>query len=198
MKTNRRVFTLAVAITTLLGAGALMAAPPMPAPGPIPFTAYDSNGDGRISADEFYAARNARIGERAKQGGMMRNLGNAPTFEKFDADADGYLSENELLKGQLSQMQENRMNRPMEPMGGAGRGAGGMASFADFDSNGDGVVTAEEFDQTRAARQADKAAQGYPMRNAGSSPSFESFDANGDGRLTPDEFVPGNPNRMRQ
>lgn len=196
MKSNRRNYTLVLAIAALLGGGVLMAAGP--AQGPIPFATYDSNGDGRVSVDEFYTARNARIAERAKAGRMMRNLGNAPAFEQFDTDADGYLSENELLKGQLSQMQENRMNRSMGPMGGAGRGAGNMASFADFDNNGDGVVTAEEFAQTRAARQADKAAQGYPMRNAASAPSFESYDANGDGRLTPEEFVPGNPNRMRQ
>lgn len=198
MKNNRRMFTLAMAITTLLGAGALVAAGPMSPPGPIPFATYDSNSDGKVSADEFYAARNARIAERAKQGRMMRNLGNAPAFEAFDADGDGYLSENELLKGQMSHMQQQRMNRPMGPMGGAGRGARDVASFSDFDGNGDGAVTPEEFTQARAARRAERATQGYPMRNAGSSPSFESLDANGDGRLTPDEFVPGNPNRPRQ
>lgn len=191
MKTTTRKLTLVMAITTLLGAGVLLAVTPASPPGPIPFTAYDANGDGKLSADEFYAARNARIAERAQQGRMMKNLGNAPAFEALDADGDGYLSETELLKGQLSQMQENRMNRPRGPMAGGGRGNGAMAGFADFDSNGDGVVTPDEFAQTRAARQAEKAAQGYPMRNAGSAPSFESFDANGDGRLTTEEFVPG-------
>lgn len=197
MKTNRRMITLAVAMTTLLGTGVLMAAGPMSPPGPIPFTTYDANGDGRVSVDEFYAARNARIAEQARKGGMMRNAGNAPAFEQFDTDGDGYLSENELLKGQMAHMQENRMNRPMGgPRGGAG--ARGMASFSDFDSNNDGVVTQEEFDQTRAARQAEKATQGYPMRNAASSPGFASFDSNGDGVLTPDEFVPGSRNRPQQ
>lgn len=199
MKTNKRMMTLAMAITALLGAGVLMAAGPMAPPGPIPFSNYDSNGDGRISVDEFYAARNARIAEQARKGGMMRNAGNAPAFEQFDIDGDGYLSENELLKGQLSQLQENRMNRPMGGPGGpGGPGARPMASFSDFDSNSDGVVTPEEFDQTRAARQAEKATQGYPMRNAASSPSFATFDSNGDGVLTPDEFVPRSRNRLQQ
>jgi len=196
MKTNRRMITLAMAMTTLLGAGVLMAAGPMSPPGPIPFTTYDTNGDGRVSVDEFYAARNARIAEQARKGGMMRNAGNAPAFEQFDTDGDGYLSENELLKGQMAHMQENRMNRPMG--GQRGPGARRMASFSDFDSNSDGVVTQEEFDQTRAARQAGKATQGYPMRNAASSPGFASFDSNGDGVLTPDEFVPGSRNRPQQ
>ncbi|WP_428605060.1 EF-hand domain-containing protein [Sedimenticola sp.] len=191
MKTNTRLITLAMAITALLGSGTLMAVTPAPMPGPIAFATYDTNSDGKVSVEEFYAARNARIGERAKQGRMMKNLGNAPAFEQFDADGDGYLSENELLKGQMNHMLQQRMSRPMGPMAGAGRAAPGRASFADFDRNGDGVVTAEEFAETRAARQADKAAQRYPMRNAGSAPSFESYDRNGDGRLTPDEFVPG-------
>lgn len=188
MRTYKRTLLLGMTIGTLLAAGSLLAVPP----GPIPFSTYDSNGDGRVSADEFYAARNARIGERAREGRLMRNLGNAPAFEAFDSDRDGYLSENELLKGQLSQMQQQRMNRPMVSNGGGNRQAAG---FADFDSDGDGVVTAEEFARTRTARQGEKAAQGYPMRNAGSAPGFESFDVNGDGRLTPEEFVPGNPNR---
>jgi Ca2+-binding EF-hand superfamily protein len=187
MKTHQRTLLLSLAIGALLAAGSLLAVPP----GPIPFSSYDGNGDGRVSADEFYAARNARIGERAREGRLMRNLGNVPAFEAFDDDRDGYLSENELLKGQLSQMRQRQLNRPMAPMGGADRQPGGAAGFADFDSNDDGVVTAEEFARTRADRQGEKAAQGYPMRNAGSAPGFESFDANGDGRLTPEEFVPG-------
>lgn len=97
MKTNRRKLTLVLAVATLLGTGCLMAQ--MAPPAPIPFAAYDTDGDNRVSADEYYAVRNARIAERAKDGRMMRNLGNAPSFEQFDSDGDGYLTEIEVVKG---------------------------------------------------------------------------------------------------
>ncbi|MCW8906648.1 MAG: EF-hand domain-containing protein [Sedimenticola sp.] len=198
MKSNRRRYMLVVAIAALLGGGALLAANP-PAQGPMAFASYDANGDGRVSPDEFYNARNARIAERAKAGYMMRNLGNAPAFEELDGDGDGYLSELELLRGQNAHMQQHR-GRQGGAMRGPGqggmRGAGRQASFADFDGNGDGVVTEDEFNQTRGARQAASAERGSMMRNAASAPSFRSFDRNGDGQLTPDEFVPGN--RMAQ
>jgi Ca2+-binding EF-hand superfamily protein len=197
MKTNRRKVTLVLAVAALLGTGGLMAQ--MAPPAPIPFASYDTNGDNKVSADEYYAARNARIAERAKEGRMMRNLGNAPSFEQFDSDGDGYLSELEVVRGQLTHMQQRR---PQGRMGGGPGatprgGAGAVATFSDFDVNGDGVVTRDEFSQVRSERQAAKASQGYPMRNTASSPSFDSFDGNGDGQLTSDEFVPGNRNKMR-
>lgn len=193
MKTNRRNLMLVLAISTLLSAGYAIAQSAQMKPGPMPFSAYDTDGDSRVSADEFYAARNGRIAERAKQGRLMKNLGNAPSFEQLDSDGDGYLTELEVVKGQLSHMQQQRPQRAM----GARRQAAGMASFSDFDLNGDGFVKPDEFNQVRTKRQAAKASQGLPMPNAASAPSFESFDANGDGQLTPDEFVPGNRNRVR-
>ncbi|MCW8889155.1 MAG: EF-hand domain-containing protein [Sedimenticola sp.] len=189
MKTYRRRMTWVLAITTLLSAGTASAQMQPNPPGPLPFSTYDANGDGRVTAEEYYAARNERIAERAKQGRLMKNLGNAPSFEQFDHDGDGYLTELEMVKGQLDQMQQ----RPQRAMGrGAGRQSAGMARFGDFDLNGDGIVKPDEFDQVRAERQSSKAVQGYPMRNADTAPSFESFDSDGDGVLTPDEFVPGN------
>ncbi len=194
MKTTRRNMTLVLTMTALFSAGYAMAQMTPNSPAPLSFSSYDTDGDNRVSKDEFYAARNDRIADRAKQGRMMKNLGNAPSFEQFDRDGDGYLTELEVVKGQLTHMQQ----RPQRARGGGtGRQPAGMAGFGDFDLDGDGVVKPDEFNQVRTARQSTKAAQGYPMRNASTSPSFESFDKNGDGQLTPDEFVPGNRKRMQ-
>jgi Ca2+-binding EF-hand superfamily protein len=135
-----------------------------------------------VSAEEFYAARGARIAERAGEGRMMRNLGQAPSFESFDTDGDGYLSPMELNAGHAARMAQ----RP-----GAGMGPAERAGFADFDRNGDGSVSREEFQQTREQRREMNARLGRPMRNQENAPEFDSFDANGDGVLTPNEFVPG-------
>lgn len=195
MKTNRHTMRLVLAVTIFFSAGYATAQMVPNSPGPLPFSAYDANGDNRVSAEEFYAARNDRIADRAKQGRLMKNLGNAPSFEQLDGDGDGYLTELEVVKGQLTQMQQQPSQRAMGR--GAGRQAGGMASFADFDLNSDGFVQPDEFNQVRTERQKVKATQGYPMRNAATAPTFESFDTNADGRLTPEEFVPGNRNRVR-
>ncbi len=63
--------------------------------GPIPFEAFDRDGDGRLSADEFHEVRAARQAYRAKQGYPMRRAAGAPPFEAIDTDGDGMLSREE-------------------------------------------------------------------------------------------------------
>ncbi|MGB5258427.1 MAG: hypothetical protein WBN44_14325, partial [Woeseiaceae bacterium] len=48
------------------------------------FADIDLNGDGAIVESEFYEARAARMAERAKAGGKMKNAANAPTFGSID------------------------------------------------------------------------------------------------------------------
>jgi hypothetical protein len=71
----------------------------------------------------------------------------------------------------------------------AGPGPGQMPAFADFDLNKDGKITEEEFNEARAARIADRAQKGYPMRGMGNAASFADIDTNRDGTLSPAEFA---------
>ena len=89
------------------------------------------------------------------------------------------------------------------PGAGMGRGMGpgmgpGMPTFGDFDLNGDGTLTEDEFNQARAKRMADRAAQGYPMRNAARAPNYKDFDTDHDGKMTADEFNAGMAEHHRQ
>lgn len=86
---------------------------------------------------------------------------------------------------------------------GATLGAAGLASaqplpggrgpvpFGTIDLNDDGVISAQEFADHRARRQAARAAQGRPMRNAAWAPRFEDWDRDGNGSLTPQELAEG-------
>lgn len=64
----------------------------------------------------------------------------------------------------------------------------GPPVFADFDSNGDGVLTEQEFTDGRNKRIAERAAAGFPMRGLSNAEDFSTLDSNGDGKITPDEF----------
>lgn len=88
--------------------GTSFAADAMPQRGPMGFSAYDTNKDGVISEDEFYAVKAARMQSKADAGMPMRNAGNSPDFEFFDTNKDGKITPAELQKGQAAQMQ----NRP--------------------------------------------------------------------------------------
>ena len=54
--------------------------------------------------------------QKADEGKMMRNVGNAPTFESIDTDSDGTVTPAEFNTHQM-----NRMNSNMR---GKGRGKG--------------------------------------------------------------------------
>ena len=64
----------------------------------------------------------------------------------------------------------------------------GMASFADFDTNGDGIITEQEFVDARNKRIAERAGEGRPMRGLAQAEEFKTIDTNGDGHLTREEF----------
>lgn len=68
-------------------------------------------------------------------------------------------------------------------------GPPGPPSFSAMDTNADGKVSADEFNQFRAQRMAARAAEGRPMRNAANAPTFQSLDTNGDGYLSQAEMA---------
>lgn len=68
-------------------------------------------------------------------------------------------------------------------------GPGPIPAFADFDLNKDGKIAEDEFNEARAARIADRAQKGYPMRGLANASSFADVDTNHDGLLSPAEFA---------
>jgi hypothetical protein len=90
----------------------------LPSSGPIPFSAYDQNGDGGVSEEEYNNVRALRMQQRADSGRPMRNAANTPEFSDFDADGNAVVSEEELIAGQNARMQQRGSGKGM----GMGRG----------------------------------------------------------------------------
>ena len=217
MKTRILISSLVMACLGL--SGTLSAQAPVAA-GPMTFAEMDKNGDGIVTGPEFAAAQAAHMAARAAQGVPMRGAATAPTFADFDQNGDGQLTAEEFQAGRQARMQgrpgmgqgpgpgpgpNSGMGPGAGPGGGMGGGPGrgmgmgrGMPAFAEFDLNGDGALTEAEFNEGRAKRMAERAAQGYPMRNAGKAPPFSTLDTDGNGRVTPDEFATGQAAHRQQ
>ena len=78
----------------------------IPERGPIPFAAYDKDGNGVISEEEFNEVRDQRMAKRAAAGRPMQGAASAPAFSEFDTNGDGQLTEDELATGQKVQMEK--------------------------------------------------------------------------------------------
>lgn len=170
----------------------------IPKRGPIPFAAYDKDGSGLISEEEFTAAREERLAARAAEGRPMRGAAGAAAFTNFDTNGDGQLSPNELAAGQQAQM-DKRRGKGM----GQGRGTGkGMArnipAFSAYDLDGDGVILEGEFNDARGERISERAEQGYPMKNLGNAPSFSDIDTDGNGQISAEEFTAHQTQRRQE
>jgi len=171
--------------------GMVCAESPLPARGPLPFTAFDQDGNGSISQEEFAAVHGQRLQAPNPQGNSARRWMDPPDFASFDTDGNGSLSPDELAIGQRNRMLQRRQQMGGgggNPAMGPGRGRN-MPAFEAFDLNGDGQLTQQEFEQARAKRISERAQQGYLMRNLQNAPPYGDIDSNGDGSVTPDEFA---------
>jgi len=63
-----------------------------------------------------------------------------------------------------------------------------MPAFSDFDSNTDGKVSEQEFNEFRAARMSKMAAEGRKMKSMGDMPTFADHDPDGDGFISEEEL----------
>ncbi len=196
---NRSI--LSIALTILMGGAVAFPAlaAEIPDRGPIPFEAFDIDGNGAVSEEEFYTTRGKRMAARAEEGRPMRNAANAPQFSDIDTNGDGSLSPEEVMAGQQSHMQQR--GGGMGPGMGMGPGGGGgpaanRPTFESFDLNGDGVLLEEEFNEAHGKRIAERAEQGYPMRGLSNMRTFAEFDADGNGQVTPEEFTAAQATRQ--
>ena len=163
----------------------------IPERGPVPFSAYDRDGDGYISEQEFNSTRSERMEQRAAEGRPMRGAAGAPSFSGFDQDGDGRLTPDELAAGQQGQMQQRRGMK-------GGMGENQRPAFSDFDLDGDGKVLEKEFYDARNQRISERVEEGRPMKNLANAPSFADIDANGNGEISPDEFAAHQLQRRQQ
>ncbi|MGD2119483.1 MAG: EF-hand domain-containing protein [Chromatiales bacterium] len=119
------------------------------------FAAVDTDGDGRISQEEFAAQQQQRrqqmmsnMPSRPRMGmgrGMMGGQ-QMPMFSRMDLNGDGVVVEQEL-----NQFRGERMHARAQ-QGYMLRNAGNAPSFAEMDADGDGKITSQEFTNHRMQR----------------------------------------------
>lgn len=67
----------------------------MPDRGPMPFSAFDKDGNGIISEQEFTDVHNKRMAKRAEQGYKLKKYG-MYSFSDIDKDGNGEINEQEF------------------------------------------------------------------------------------------------------
>lgn len=125
------------------------------------FEDFDKNKDGVLTADEFNSGLqqhmqqrgNMRQGQRmgmmgqGQQGQRGMNRRNRPTFENFDGNKDGYISEQELIEARSMRI-SNRIQEGYQM-----RNTGNISQFKEIDKDSDGRISPEEFSEQQKQHQ---------------------------------------------
>lgn len=133
--------------------------------------------------------------------GMGMGMGNSgkgsyctrmqPTFEEYDLNSDGKITQSELEEARAKRMSQKAKEGKML------RNAGKAPAFADMDKNNDGALNKEEFQmhQMEQMKKCTVKGQGKGMmRNAA---TFADIDTNNDGVISQEEFRVHQMQRMQ-
>lgn len=121
------------------------------------FESFDSNKDGKLTKLELLEGQNEQMkknrsnrasqmgnNQRGKPSGMR---GYRPTFQDFDLNDDGYLTENEMLEVRAKRQKEKASQGKML------RNSANASKFSDIDLNNDGKVSKQEFISNRMGKR---------------------------------------------
>lgn len=141
--------SIALIFATLLSQS--VQAQTIPPRGPVPFHVYDTDRNGCISAEEFNKVQQLRMQSRQSQGqgtgmGQGRQQ-NRPDFDDFDKNADGFISEQELIEARSMRISE-RIQQGYQM-----KNTAKAPSFKAIDTNSDGKISREEFSQHQVEHQ---------------------------------------------
>ncbi len=113
-----------------------------------------------------------------------------PAFSEFDADGDGFVSEDEFTATRSARMKA--MAEAGKPM----KGAATAPVFSDLDTDGDGMLSEAELtagQQAHMKAMHEKHGKGKGMGmhhgNGMKMPTFADLDLDGDGCIDPGEFA---------
>lgn len=120
------------------------------------FSEFDTDKDGKLTKVELLEGQmNQMQQNKAKMGNSMQRTGNGmqgagrnmPTFESFDLNNDGFLTESELNEARAIRMEGKADQGKMM------KNSGNQTEFSDMDANGDGKVSKEEFAANRMKKR---------------------------------------------
>ena len=138
---------------------------------------------------------------KGKIGGQKCCLNNMPTFEQYDLNNDGKITQNELEEARTKRMSQKAKEGKMLI------NAGNAPAFTNMDKNKDGSLNKEEFrlhqtEQKMKCNKRNSATGNCPtpskgncpnngkgmMKNARNTPAFADIDTNNDGMISQEEF----------
>ncbi|GGI73101.1 EF-hand domain-containing protein [Shewanella gelidii] len=166
------------------------------ATGPIPFSQFDANQDGFISAKEYKQTRTERLQKQQKDGKPNLGAKTSPSFEEIDSNHDQKISRQELATVQRERQMETMLplvQQTKKPMMRRNK----RPDFSEFDLNHDGQLTQQELTEARQLRRQANQKNGQGRNQKQPRTRFAEIDIDKNGTVSPEEFKQHQMNTKR-